>query len=229
MGLLMKLLFLMTLCLKLTTVNAQESIQTQIKTAKSQTQRLLTLQKKPLQKKDLYAGNPEKADYIISGVPKTVKQVNPKGVIYRHYVGKNMEIVLKTSQLKTGITPYVIMNPGFSREVYEDLAGMFLTTPQTPPEKVGLPRDPNYNYIDFTLYSGTPVLEIEPEILLIPGIPDVPEWLKKLYIDYKNTGRYDRHYLETFQKIDARGGANPSYMKVKIVRYRLDGKVVEMK
>ncbi len=201
----------------------------QIRTAQYQTQLILKLQNGPLQKRDLYQGNPEKADYIISGVPKTVKQVNPTGVVYRHYVGKNMDTVLKTSQLKTGITPYVIMNPGFSREVYEDLTGMFLTTTQTPPEKVGLPRDSNYNYIDFTLYKGTPVLEIEPEILLIPGIPDVPEWLKKLYNDYKTTGRYDSHYLETFKKIEARGGANPSFMKVNIVRYKLDGKIIEVK
>lgn len=207
----------------------QAQVGEQIQTAQKQTQRLLSLQKMPLQKRDLYAGNPEKADYIITGVPKTVKQVNPTGVVYRHYVGKNMDIVLKTSQLKTGITPYVIMNPGFSREVYEDLTGMFLTTPQTPPEKVGLPRDANYNYIDFTLYKGTPVLEIEPEILLIPGIPDVPEWLKKLFNDYKTTGRYDRHYLETFKKIEARGGANPSFMKVNIIRYKLDGKIIEVK
>lgn len=213
----------------LTAPSFAQDIAEQIKTAQIQTRRLLELQKKPLQKKDLYAGNAEKADYIITGVPKSVKQVNPEGVVYRHYVGKNMDIVLKTSQLKTGITPYVIMNPGFSREVYEDLAGMFLTTPNTPPEKVGLPRDPNYNYIDFTLYKGTPVLEIEPEILLIPGIPDVPEWLKKLYLDYKTTGRYDRHYIETFKKIDARGGANPTFMKVKIVRYKLDGKIYEAK
>lgn len=225
----MKILLALSFYLSMVTAHAQSDLNAQLKTAQAQTKRLLDLQKKPLQKKDLYAGNPEKADYIITGVPKTVKQVNPTGVVYRHYVGKNMEIVLKTSQLKTGITPYVIMNPGFSREVYEDLAGMFLTTPNTPPERVGLPRDPNYNYIDFTLYAGTPVLEIEPEILLIPGIPDVPEWLKKMYVDYKTTGRYDRHYIETFKKIDARGGANPSFMKVKIVRYKLDGKIFEVK
>ncbi len=206
-----------------------QDVSEQIRTAQQQTKRLLDLQKKPLQKKDLYAGNPEKADYIIQGVPKFVKQVNPNGVVYRHYVGKHMDIVLKTSQLKTGITPYVIMSPGFSREVFEDLAGMFLTTPNTPPEKVGLPRDPNYNYIDFTLYPGTPVLEIEPEILLIPGIPDVPQWIRTLYEDYKATGRYDRRYIETLKKIDARGGANPTYMKVKIVRYKLDGKIYNVR
>lgn len=222
-------LMIFALFITLTAQGFAEDLSSQLNIAQQQTKRLLELQKKPLQKRDLYEGNPEKADYIISGVPKSVKQVNPKGVVYRHYVGKHMDIVLKTSQLKTGITPYVIMNPGFSREVYEDLAGMFLTTTNTPPERVGLPRDPNYNYIDFTLYEGTPVLEIEPEILLIPGIPDVPEWLKKMYQDYKTTGRYDRHYLETFKKIDARGGANPSFMKVKIVRYKLNGKIFEVK
>jgi hypothetical protein len=130
---------------------------------------------------------------------------------------------LETKQLKTGITPYVVVSPGYSREIYEDLVGMFLTTPQTPPEKVGLPRNPNADYVDFTLYDGTPVVEIEKEILVIPGRPDVPAWIKTLYQDYKSTGRYDSKYLELFKKIDSRGGINPTFMKINIVSYRLNG------
>ena len=120
------------------------------------------------------------------------------------------------------------MNPGYSREVYEDLVGIFLTTPLTPPERVGLPRNSNADYIDFTLYDGTPVVQIEKEILLIPGSPDAPEWIKKLYEDYKTTGRYDSHYLEIFKRYDARGGIHPTYMKIKIQSYRLNGKIFNL-
>src|SRR5690606_18454856 len=155
-------------------------------------------------KRDLYPNNPEKSSLIISGIPNFVKQVNPAGVVYRHYTGNATDIIVQTGQLKTGITPYVIINPGFSREVYEDLVGMFLTTPQTPPEKVGLHRNPNADYVDFTLFPGTSVVEIQKEILLIPGRPDAPKWLKELYFDYKQTGRYDARYLDTFQKFDER-------------------------
>jgi hypothetical protein len=205
-----------------------EIISRQINEARDITQSWLNSQKKGISKKDIFAGQAERADYIISGIPKFIKAVDPKGVIYRHYTGKATQIILETSQLKTGITPYIVMNPGFSREVYEDLVGIFLTTPQTPPEKVGLPRNPNADYIDFTLYEGTPVIEIEKEILLIPGRPDVPGWLKSLYEDYKTTGRYDPHYLEIFKKIDQRGGINPSFMKVKILKYRQNGKIYNL-
>ena len=205
-----------------------EIIARQVSDAQSIHQSWMKAQSKGVSKKDIFEGQSERADYIISGIPKFVKNFNPSGVIFRHYTGQATQIILEKNQLKTGITPYIIMNPGYSREVYEDLVGIFLTTPQTPPERVGLPRNPMADYIDFTLYEGTPVVEIEKEILLIPGRPDVPAWLKTLFLDYKTTGRYDPHYLELFKKIDSRGGINPTFMKIKIQRYRLNGKTITL-
>jgi hypothetical protein len=197
----------------------------QIEEAQQITRNWMDKKSRGLDKKDLYEGQAERADYIISGIPKYVREVTPSETVYRHYTGSHTKVIVESGQLKTGITPYVVMNPGFSREVYEDLVGIFLTTPQTPPERVGLPRNSNADYIDFKLYEGTPVVEIEKEILLIPGRPDLPEWLKSLYLDYKSTGRYDSHYLELFQKVDARGGATPTYMKINILSYRMGGKI----
>lgn len=210
------------------TSQAQDTLKAQITEARAITNKWMAKKSKGLTKKDLYEGQAEKADYIISGIPKYVVEVNPKNVIYRHYTGSATKIILETSQLKTGITPYVIMNPGYSREVYEDLVGMFLTTPQTPPEKVGLPKNPNADYIDFTLYEGTPVVQIEKEILLIPGRPDLPKWLKELYLDYKQTGRANHQYLSLFKKVDERGGVDPTFMKIKIQSYRMNGKVYKV-
>jgi|GEM_PF-3066458 len=206
----------------------QEIIKTQIQEARSINEKWMAKRSEGLKKRDLYEGQAERADYIITGIPKHVKEVNPDGVVYRHYVGSNMPIILETKQLKTGITPYVIMNPGYSREVYEDLVGIFLTTPLTPPERVGLPRNSVADYIDFTLYAGTPVVEIEKEILLIPGRPDLPAWLKALYIDYKATGRVDTQYIGLFKRVDERGGITPTFMKVKIQSYRLNGRVFKL-
>jgi hypothetical protein len=201
-----------------------EIIAKQIQDARSITNSWILKRSEGLRKKDIFEGQAERADYIISGIPKFVKEVNSKGVVYRHYTGSHTAIILETKQLKTGITPYIIMNPGYSREVYEDLVGIFLTTPQTPPERVGLPKNDKADYIDFTLFDGTPVIEIEKEILIIPGRPDMPAWLKTLYFDYKATGRYDVHYLDIFKKVDARGGIDPTYMKINILSYRLNGK-----
>lgn len=225
----LSLAFSLVFSLALFAQTEQETIKAQILEARSITNSWMAKKKEGLIKRDQYEGQAERADYIITGIPKEVKEVSPKGVIYRHYIGKNMPIILETSQLKTGITPYVIMSPGFSREVYEDLVGIFLTTPQTPPERVGLPRNGVADYIDFTLYEGTPVVEIEKEILLIPGRPDLPEWLKTLYLDYKATGRVDSHYLSLFKRVDQRGGVIPTFMKVRIQSYRLNGKVYQNK
>jgi len=207
-----------------TTSNAQTDVTAQIRESRSITDKWMSQKSKGLTKRDIFEGQAERADYIISGIPAYVKEVSPKNVVYRHYTGTSTKIIVETSQLKTGITPYVIMNPGYSREVYEDLVGIFLTTPNTPPEKVGLPKNPNADYIDFTLYDGTPVVEIEKEILLIPGRPDLPAWLKTLYLEYKASGRYDSQYLKIFKKADERGGVNPTFMKIKIQSYRMNGK-----
>lgn len=204
---------------------AQNDLQKQIMEARKITNEWMAKKSKGISKKDTFEGQVERAEYLISGIPSFVKEINPKGIVFRHYTGKATSIILETKQLKTGITPYVIVSPGYSKEIYEDLVGMFLTTPQTPPEKVGLPRNPNADYVDFTLYDGTPVVEIEKEILVIPGRPDVPAWIKTLYQEYKSTGRYDSKYLELLKKIDSRGGVNPSFMKINIVSYRLNGVV----
>ncbi len=173
----------------------------------------------------MYAGQPERESLIISGIPKNIEEIKTRGVVFRHYVGKAMPIILQTKQLKTGITPYVVLKLGFGKEVYEDLVGIFLTTPQTPPQEVGLPASAD-DYIDLEVYSGTPVVKIEKAIFLIPGRADAPEWLKTLYLEYKKTGKANPHYKDTFDKFDRRGGVDPTFMKIKIKSYRFQGKTV---
>lgn len=202
-----------------------EKILSEIKEARAITDQWIERKKEGITQRDIYAGQAERADIITSGIPDFVREVNPKGIVYRHYIGKAAPIILETSQLKTGITPYVIISPGYSREVFEDLVGIFLTTPNTPPEKVGLPRNSNADYIDFTLYEGTPVVEIEPEIFIIPGRPDLPSWLKTLYLEYKKTGVANPQYLDLFKRVDARGGVEPTFMTIKIHSYRINGVV----
>lgn len=223
-----KYIFIILVILTTSTFASTGSIPSQLREAQQITKRWMEKRKLGVARQDIYQGQVERASYIISGIPSFVKPVNPKGVIYRHYIGSNMPIILQTSQLKTGITPYVIVSPGYSKEVYEDLVGIFLTTPQTPPERVGLARNSNADYIDFTLYDGTPVVEIEKEILLIPGRPDLPAWLKTLYDNYRRTGRADTQYIDTFKKVDERGGATPTFMKIKIQSYRMNGKVTRL-
>ncbi len=224
----MKIITLLALVFLVPQLKAQD-VSKQIRESQTVLKRWAELQKRDLKSRDMYAGQAERSSLIIEGIPQYVKTINPRGVVFRHYVtGDAMPIILQTQQLKTGITPYVILSPGFSKEVYQDLVGIFLTTPNTPPEKVGLRADPNMNYIDFTLYEGTPVVQIEKAILLIPGRPDLPQWIKNLYFEYKKTGRADAKYIDDFRRYDETGAGNPTFMKVKIKSYRMNGKVVNL-
>lgn len=218
----------LSLVLSLSVAAQPVNVRKQINEARSIAQSWMALQAQGTSQRDLFPGQPERSSLIITGIPKFIKLINPDGRIFRHYIGANMATILETSQLKTGITPYVVVNPGISREVYDDLIGIFLTNPETAPEIVGLPRNSNADYIDFTLYVGTPVVEIEPEILVIPGRPDVPQWLKKMYFEYKRTGNAEPTYLSAFEKLDKRGDISPTFMKVKIIEYRMNGRRVRL-
>jgi hypothetical protein len=206
----------------------QQVIEAQIREARQITDQWMRRQPDGVTRRDIFDGQIERASYIVSGIPSFAREVNPRGVVYRHYTGNHTGIILETGQLKTGIVPYVTIQRGFGRDSYEDLTGIFLTYPQTPPERVGLPANPNADYIDFTLFEGTPVVELEKEILVIPGRPDIPAWMKPLYEEYLRTGRTATQYVETFKRIDARGGVNPTFMKINIRSYRLNGKVYSM-
>jgi hypothetical protein len=224
----MKLMSLFALLFFFPYLHAQDVLE-QIKESQAVWKRWQELQKRELRSRDLYAGQSERSSLIVEGIPKFVKEVDPTPVVYRHYIsGSALPIILSSSQLKAGITPYVIMNPGFSKEVYQDLVGIFLTSPSTPPERIGLARNPHMDYIDFSLFKGTPVVQIEKEILLIPGRADLPQWIKELYAEYKKTGRAEARYMDDFRRYDESGAGNPTYMKIQIKSYRMNGKVVHL-
>lgn len=223
----MKLITLFALLFLVPNLQAQD-VSRQIRESQSILRKWMDLQKRSLKSRDLYAGQVERSSLIIEGIPKYVKPINANGIVFRHYTGNATGIILRSSQLKTGITPYVIMAPGYSKEVYQDLVGIFLTFPQTAPEKVGLAANSNADYIDFVLYPGTPVVQIEKEILLIPGRPDLPEWIKSLYAEYKRTGRADAKYIDNFRRYDEVGAGNPTFMKIFIKSYRMNGKIVNL-
>jgi hypothetical protein len=222
----MKTLILLALSLSLS-LGAQ-TVDSQIKDSQQILKKWLLLQKQGTKSRDLFSGQAERSSLITEGIPAFMKVINPQGVVFRHYIGSNMPIILESSQLKTGITPYVIVSPGYSKEIFETLVGIFLTTPQTPPEKVGLMRNPNADYIDFTLFPGTPVVQLEKEILLIPGRADIVGWMKKPYAEYLRTGRAEAQYIDSFKRFDESGAGNPTFMKVRIQSYRMNGKVIQV-
>jgi len=74
-----------------------EVIASQIQEAQAITKQWMHRKSECLKKKDLFKGQAERADYIISGIPNHVVEMNPNNVVFRHYIGKAMPIVLETA------------------------------------------------------------------------------------------------------------------------------------
>lgn len=198
-----------------------------IRLSQDNLQQRLELQKSEMRTIDLRAYTSEKQTLLIYGVPKTAKALNPSGKIFRHYVGSGMEKILACNCLKAGFTPYIILNPGLGRQIFEDLYGIFLTTTEAKPEEVGLNANSDYDYIDFQLNPNTGVLWLESKIFVVPGNGDIPTWMKPQYAEYKRTGICEKTMCETFQRIDQRGGGlDPMFIPVEIKCIRQNKKVV---
>jgi hypothetical protein len=188
-----------------------------VKLSKTNLDSLLELQKSDLRSIDLRSYSSEKMTLMTYGVPKSAMPLDPKGTRFRHYVGSGMDKILACNCLKAGFTPYIILNPGLGREIFDDLYGIFLTTVDAKPEEVGLSANASYDYIDFELDPDTGVLWLEPKIFLVPGRGDIPEWLKPKYLEYQKSGICtDITLCESFKRIDQHGGINPMFIPVKI-------------
>lgn len=170
--------------------------------------------------------------YTLAGVPATAKWVPTEGQIWRHYKGPDeVRRVVAQGQIASGIVPYVIVNPGLSREIYADLSGVFLTRPGVSPKAVGLEAGAN-SYVDFTLDSGkiSAVLEIEPGILLVPGNKAYPDWLVQKFhrrIAEPSTmlGPDEAKLFEAWNQ----AGRNPGTpVPIRILRYSVQGTVTEI-
>ncbi len=68
-------------------------------------------------------------------------------------------------------------------------------------------------------------MEIEKEILLVPGKQDFPEWFKDKYRKWKS-GDYvpAEHEIETLAMIEIIGLV-PMAIPIRVVQYAVDGKV----
>lgn len=103
-------------------------------------------------------------------IPARVRRLeiwDVQGQIFRHYTSQNqIEVISRDSILKAGPTPYVESQGERFRITYSALKGVFLTSPSYSPKQVGVFHQP---YIEFTIDSKMPVLELEPGIFLIPS------------------------------------------------------------
>lgn len=197
-----------------------------VKKSKQNVYELLKKKKLGLEKKDLMAHSMNKRNLQIKGIPDFVEEVPAKGIIWRHYVGPNMDIILKEKNLKSGILPYIQVD-GLGRHSYDDLTGVFLTKPGVAPNKVGLADNQDYDYIDFILPPDSGVLKIEDDIFLVPGQKDYPQWLKNRLPKYhKGDGVFSDSEIKALEEIQNSPG--PMRIPIKIIKYRHQGHTVEV-
>lgn len=104
---------------------------------------------------------------IRSGVPDTAKVEVAGNRIWRHYGTSESILTIKNSKnLVAGPVPYAEVSRG-SRITWRDLTGVFLTTRDYAPDKIGVPS--RQNHIDFYIEPELRMLFIRDGIWLIPN------------------------------------------------------------
>ncbi len=143
---------------------------------------------------------------IFLGVPHYVKlHFSKKNQIFRHYSPEHKEEILKTKKLIAG--PRTFIDPeAHLKKIYNDLSGVFLTTPKSDPHQLWLGYTEETPYVDFFLPEGLAILELTPGNFLIPGARNTPPWIVNEYNKFINTG-YSAYSKELdFEKIKNMGG-----------------------
>ena len=162
----------------------------------------------------------------VAGVPETVKAVEHRDVIFRHYTtAEGLESILKSGGLWNGFLPYVDLVRGVHKKVFKDLTGLFLTKPGVDGDRVGVPAKDFGHYVDVRVSPRLPVLEVERgSIFLVPLPARTRSWVVDMYRKWVSGGEAGT-YRTMVEGLDTRGGPGPDLVvPVEIVDY---GKVGE--
>ncbi len=110
--------------------------------------------------------------------PRVLQSDEIAGKIFRHYTTPSGKMqILSSQRLRAGSTAYAYGPYSFS-----DLTGVFLTTPDFGADEVGLSGAIALAWVDVLLDPATVVLQLEPGIFLVPGSPEIPDWLRKIVL-----------------------------------------------
>lgn len=151
---------------------------------------------------------------IRRGVPATIRVVDAKEKIFRHYTSPQaLQTIIHSSTLRAGWTPFYYS--GSLSDYNQDLTGVFLTTPEVGARNVGV-RDGQSEFVDVKLLDGTGVLWVRDNIYLIPGQPSMESWKVDLYRSV-NRGLYT-DYASEFAEWDRNGIPAPLIIPVQIIR-----------
>jgi hypothetical protein len=115
-----------------------------------------------------------------SGVPSRVEPLETAGQIFRHWIKDEaaLRAILSAGILKAGPTAYVEFtgdHRAYIKQIYNDLHGVFFTTPAHSASEPRVMNSSAQYYIDFQIPSGIAALRLDgDEVLMIPALPGTP-------------------------------------------------------
>ncbi len=194
--------------------------------------KLIELKTKPMKSRVLFDSPNHGATIETYGVPANAKQLFYRPTdIFRYYVSDSavMKMILESGQLKAGQVPYAVVKPYLSKEYFYSLDGLFVTTPEFEPWQVGLDKKLNTDFVDFTLPDGLGLIQLEPGIILLPGKPDIPQWIQNSYQRYVENGSapMPNGMEDAFKRVETFADQPDLVISVNIVKYRQSGNVNE--
>lgn len=171
------------------------------------------------------------------GVPAAVRQVKPAQTgLMRHWTSNGqvngvpvVELIVNSGLLKAGPRPYIIPE-SHKADYYQDLHGVFFTTPEFAPGALLMGLQPDSDYVDFVVDPGMGALYLAPGNYLFPCPLKVQQWIADGYRKWKATGVMPSGMEKMFDLIEREGGLRDALdIPVTVVRYQKNGKVTVLR
>lgn len=176
--------------------------------------------------------------YYYWGAPAPVRRVAPRAVgIMRHWTSNAqvngtpvVDLIVRSGLLKAGPRPYIIPE-SHRADYYNDLHGVFFTTPDFPPGQLWMGLQPDSDYVDFVVDPAMGALYLAPGNYLFPCPLKVPGWMADAYIKWKQTGALPAGMTaQSFAQIEREGGLRDAIdIPVTVVGYQKNGRVTVLR
>lgn len=175
--------------------------------------------------------------YYYWGAPSSVKLVKPAQVgILRHWTSNAqvdgvpvVDLIVNSGLMKAGPRPYIVPE-SHRADYYQDLHGVFFTTPDFPAGQLWMGLRPDSDYVDFTVDPAMGALYLAPGNYLFPCPLNVKKWIVDEYLKWKRTGVMPGGMAFTFNQIEREGGLRGAIdVPVTVVSYQKNGKVTVLR
>ncbi len=198
--------------------------------SENKTQHLLKLKEKDVVEKVITANNDRQDLIYVYGVPKRVHRINHEGqTVYRHYTTDSLNEILASKSLKTGPRPFIDPTP-HARWEYQDMTGIMFTEPKFDPKELWMNVNEKSDWVEFTLDPRVPVLFCKEGNYLIPLQKNYPDWMRKDYEKYLETGASAYKLEDEWAKLKATGGMLPRQeIHIQLTSYQKDGVIYQGK